>query len=107
MTNIHNRFQSVVLLFLAFAVIATVHLNEAKAATIDASTNLEELSSSSDGRDDADAVALDVAVDNGHRVKRSSCDLGSWACRSSCQMQNCGSGYCSGGICRCSRCSRG
>ena len=107
MANTHrNRFQSAasfaILLVLVFAVVN--HLEGAQAAAID-ETHLEELS-----QDDAGVVALNAAEnvsDNSHRVKRSSCDFGNWACRSSCQYQNCSSGYCSGGSCRCSRCSRG
>lgn len=110
MAKIHNRFQSAasfaLLLFLAFAVTAN-NLKGAQAAAID-ETNLEELS-----RDDAaggstgDTAAVLSVSDNTHRVKRGSCDLGRWACVGSCQVQNCGTGYCSGGICRCSRCARG
>ena len=39
------------------------------------------------------------------RLKRwSSCDFGRFGCINSCQWQDCSTGYCSGGICRCSRC---
>ena len=39
------------------------------------------------------------------RLKRwSSCDFGRFACINSCKWQDCSTGYCSGGICRCSRC---
>ena len=113
MANTHrNRFQSAasfaILLVLVFAVVN--HLEGAQAAAID-ETHLEELS-----QDDAvgDSIsnlsfsdAGDVSDTSRHRVKRGSCDLGRWACVGSCQVQNCGTGYCSGGICRCSRCGRG
>merc|ERR1712080_815582 len=32
---------------------------------------------------------------------------GRWACVPSCMAQNCATGYCRGGTCRCSRCGRG
>jgi hypothetical protein len=39
------------------------------------------------------------------RLKRGvSCYLGRWGCIKSCQWQHCSTGYCSGGICECSRC---
>ncbi len=37
-----------------------------------------------------------------------SCSMGQWACISSCNIQNCQTGYCGNdGICRCSQCDRG
>ena len=114
--KIHNRFQSfasiAMLLVLVFAI---ANLNGVQAAAID-ETNLEELSrddaveivdgSSLSFSDGVDAAAASVS-DNSHRIKRGSCDLGRWACVSSCQVQNCGTGYCRYGVCSCSRCGRG